>query len=115
MSSPTYAVFVRSMIEGRPVYCVVDGRPRLFSEIILGHKADGTEGALVWQTSGRSSQPLPGWRNITLSAVTGARLEKGKLQVGTRSKGQQRWVTDVDLDVNPASPYQPRRRLDDLR
>ena len=116
-ASPTYDLFVRAMVEDRQVACVFHGRPRVFSVIILGH-TDGKEVALAWQTGGESSGRLPpagAWWNVTLSEVTDGRILDSKLRRGTRKTGEQRWVADVDLDVNPDSPYQPRRQLDDLR
>ena len=117
MGSPIYDLFVESMIEEKQVACVFQGRSRVLSIIILGH-TDGEERALTWQTGGESSKPLPpggAWRNVTLSEVTAARLIDSRLRRGTRKSGKQLWVTDVDLDMNPDSPYQPRRRLEDLR
>ena len=117
MGSPVYELFVRAMIEERQVACVFKQRPRVLSIIILGH-TDGEERALAWQTGGESFGRLPpdgAWRNVTLTEVTDARLLDSKLRRGTRKSGEQRWVTDVDLDVNPDSPYHPWRQLDELR
>ena len=117
MPSVTYDLLVRAMAEEKQVGCVLRGRPRVFSVIILGHTA-GKEVALAWQTGGESSHGLPpggAWRNITLSELSDVRLLKSDLQRGRRKKGEQLWVADVDLDVNPDSPYRPRRRLEDLR
>lgn len=117
MPSAIYDLFVRAMIEEKQVACVLRERHRVFSIIILGH-TDGEERALAWQTGGESSGRLPlggAWRNVTLSEVTDARLVDSKLRRGTRKTGAQRWVADVDLDVNLDSPYHPRRQLADLR
>jgi hypothetical protein len=117
MGSPIYELFVGAMIEERQVACLFKRRPRLLSIIILGH-TNGEERALAWQTGGESSGRLPpggAWRNVTLSEVTDARLLDSKARRGTRKSGKQLWVSDVDLDVNPDSPYHPRRQLDDLR
>ena len=117
MGSPVYELFVRAMIEESQVACVFKRRPRVLSIIIMGHTG-GEERALAWQTGGESSKPLPpggAWRNVTLAEVTDARLLDSKLRRGTRKSGEQRWVADVDLDVNPDSPYHPRRQLDELR
>lgn len=117
MGSPIYELFVRAMIEERQVACVFKGRPRVFSIILLGH-TDGEERALAWQTGGKSSTPLPpggAWRAVTLAEVTNGHLLDSKLRRGTRKTGEQRWVADVDLDVNPHSPYHPRRQLEELR
>ena len=110
MGSPIYELFVRAMIEEKQVACVFKRRPRVLSIIILGH-TDGEERALAWQTAGDSTGWLPGWRNVTLSVVADARLLDSKLRRGTRKSGEQRWVAEVDLDVNPDSPYHPRRSI----
>jgi hypothetical protein len=114
MASASYELFAESMIEEKQIACVFGRRARVLSVIILGHTKE-EERALAWQTGGESSEPLPGWRSITLSKVMGARLLNSKLRLGTRKKGEQSWITDVDLDVNPESPYRPRRQLKDLR
>lgn len=117
MPSSTYELFVEAMVKERQVGCVFRGRPRVLSVIILGH-TDGKEVALAWQTGGESSGRLPpggAWRNITLAEVTDVHLLDSRLRQGTRKTGAQTWVANVDLDVNPASPYHPRRRLEDLR
>ena len=110
MSSAPYDLFAKAMIEDRQVSCVFKGQLRVLSIIILGH-TDGEERALTWQTAGASNGRLPGWRNITLSEVTDVRLLDSRLQRGMRKSGEQRWVADVDLDVNPDSPYHPRRSI----
>jgi hypothetical protein len=117
MPSAAYELFVKAMIDEQQVACVFRGRPRVFSVIILGH-TDGEEVALVWQTGGESSGPLPpagAWRNVTLAEVTNVHLLDSKPRRGTRKTGEQRWVAEVDLDVNPDSPYHPRRQLANLR
>ena len=117
MPSSTYELFVKAMVEEKQVSCVLKRLPRVLSVIILGH-TDGKERALTWQTGGESSKPLPppgAWRAVTLAEVTDASLLDSKLRRGTRKSGTQHWVVDVDLDVNPDSPYQPRRQLEGLR
>ena len=117
MPSSTYEVFVKAMVDEKQIGCVFKRRPRVLSVIILGH-TDGEERALAWQTGGESSKPLPpggAWRAVTLAEVTEVHLLDGKSRRGTRKSGAQHWVADVDLDVNPDSPYRPRRRIEDLR
>ena len=117
MASSTYEVFVKAMVEEKQVACVFKRRPRVLSVIILGH-TDGKEVALTWQTGGDSSKPLPpggAWRAVTLAEVTDVHLVDRKLRRGARKSGAQHWVADVDLDVNPDSPYHPRRQLEELR
>jgi hypothetical protein len=117
MPSSAYEFFVKAMVEKKQVSCVFKRLPRVLSVIILGH-TDGKEVALTWQTGGESSRPLPpggAWRAVTLAEVTDVHLLDSKLRRGTRKSGAQHWVADVDLDVNPDSPYHPRRQLEDLR
>jgi len=117
MASAIYDLFVTAMIEEKQIACVFHGRPRVLSIIILGH-TDGEERALAWQTGGESSKPLPpggAWRAVTLAEVTNVHLLDSKLRRGTRKTGTQHWVADVDLDVNPDSPYRPQRQLAELR
>jgi hypothetical protein len=117
MGSPIYELFVRAMIEEKQVACVFKRRQRVLSIVILGH-TDGKEVALAWQTGGESSKPLPpggAWRAVTLAGVTNVQLLDSKLRRGTRKTGEQHWVADVDLDINPSSPYHPRRQLEELR
>ena len=117
MPSSTYEFFVKAMVEEKQVSCVFKRLPRVLSVIILGH-TDGKEVALTWQTGGESSKPLPpggAWRAVTLAEVTDVDLLDSKLRRGTRKSGTQRWVADVDLDVNPDSPYHPQRQLEEIR
>jgi hypothetical protein len=114
MPSISYELFVGSMIEEVQIACIFKKQPRVLSVIILG-RTKGEERALTWQTGGRSSEAIPGWRCITLSEATDVHLLDSKLRRGTRSTGNQTCVAEVDLDVNPDSPYRPRRQLADLR
>ena len=117
MASSTYELFVKAMVEEKQVSCVFKRSPRVLSVIMLGH-TDEEERALTWQTGGESSKPLPSggaWRAVTLAEVTDVSLLDSRLRRGTRKSGTQHWVADVDLDVNPDSPYQPRRQLEGLR
>jgi len=117
MASAVYDLFVRAMIEEKQIACVFRRRARVLSIIVLGH-TNGQERALAWQTRGESSKPLlpdGAWRAVTLAEVTNVHLLDSKLRRGTRKTGEQHWVADVDLDVNPDSPYRPKRQLGELR
>jgi hypothetical protein len=46
-----------------------------------------------------------------LSEVTDAELSDGPWRTGTSHTQPQGCVEVVDLDVNPESPYRPKRRL----
>jgi hypothetical protein len=81
--------------------------------VILGHTG-GEEKALVFQVGGTSSHRLPPkgeWRCFHLSVVADVELHDGPWRAGSSHQSSQHCVEDVDLDVNPDSPYSPRRRL----
>lgn len=112
MASATYGLFEQAMRERRPLVCMYDGHPRAICPIILGH-SDGGEKALTWQFGGSGSRgPVHGqWRCLELAKVTHAEFNDGRWQSGDSHKTSQTCVKDVDLDINPSSPFNPRRRL----
>ena len=88
-------------------------RVRELCPIILGH-SDGQEKALTYQFAGETNSSLPEggeWRCLFLSGVTGARLLDRPWRSGDSHTQPSTCVKDVDLDVNPKSPYRPKRRL----
>ena len=114
MESETYKIFERAMRLRSPVFCAYGGHPRELCPIILGH-SQGEEKALTYQFGGGSSSGLPRggeWRCLWLSRVSGAELRKGAWIAGSSHTQPQGCVEIVALDVNPASPYQPRRALE---
>ena len=112
--SVTYRLFQEAMAGRRPLTCLYDGKRREICPVILGH-TEGEEKALVYQSGGESSQGpagARGWKCLTLAKVAGAQPTEGRWNPGPGPHGQaQSCVAEVDLDVNPASPYRPRRRL----
>ena len=110
MSSPTYKLFAEAMMKLRPIECRCDDYPRTICPIILGH-TNGQEKALTYQIGGRSSGAVPDWKCLTLSKVQDPGITDGPWRSGHRHSQAQSCVKDVDLDVNPDSPYNPRRRL----
>jgi hypothetical protein len=113
MSSRNYDLFEQSMRLRKPIFCVYDGYPRELCPIILGH-SQGEEKALTYQFGGQSKSGLPPqgqWRCLSLSKVSKARLSNGPWRRGSRHTQPQRCIDTVDIDVNPSSPYRPRRRL----
>lgn len=112
MASETYLLFERAMRERKPVICMYDGYPRAVCPIILGH-SDGVEKALAYQFDGAGSKgPVRGdWKCLFLSKVDNAEIVDGPWQAGSSHKTSQSCVKDVDLDVNPNSPFHPKRRL----
>jgi len=116
MPSRTYGLFTEAMAARRPIACVYQGHPRAICPIILGH-SDGEEKALTWQFAGYGSRgAVRGqWKCLTLAEVSDAEIVDGPWRTGERHSQAQSCVKDVDLDVNPDSPYRPKRRLPKLR
>jgi len=111
MPSATYRLFAKAMKERKNVLCLYDGYLREVCPIILGHTG-GDEKALVFQFAGGGSKPLPPggqWKCFELAKVEDIRLRDGPWHSGPNHRRPQSCVKVVDLDVNPASPYGPRR------
>jgi hypothetical protein len=113
-ASATYRLFERAMEERRHVACVYRGRKRALQPVVLGW-SDGREKVLAYQTGGASSRPLTTpdgrWRCLLLGDVEAPMLQDGWTEIDTSHRSGQSCVRDVDLDVNPDSPFHPRRRL----
>lgn len=110
--SPTYQLFEQAIRERKQIFCLYDGHPRELCPIILGHKK-GQEKALTFQFAGKSSSELPpggDWKCLFLAKVTNAQLRDGPWHAGNSHSQPQGCVDQVDLDVNPNSPYNPKRR-----
>jgi len=116
--SATYRLFYRAMAWRKQVVCRYDGYRRELCPVILGH-TDGEEKALVYQFGGESSQgsaAAKNWKCLMLSKVRDAHIRDGPWHAGSGPHGTaQSCVKDVDVDVNPNSPYSPRRRLPPFR
>lgn len=112
MPSAIYRLFEEAMRKRKPIVCMYDGYPRAICPIILGH-SDGAEKALTYQFDGSNSDgPIRGaWKCLSLAKVTRAEIIDAPWRSGERHSQSQSCVRDVDLDVNPDSPYNPRRRL----
>jgi hypothetical protein len=115
MPSSTYELFAKAMAERKQVACVYDGHVRELCPVILGHSR-GQEIALTYQFAGGGKSRLPRggqWKCLYLAKVGEVRLRDGPWRAGTSHSQPQACVEVVDLDVNLASPYSPRRSLDD--
>jgi hypothetical protein len=111
--SATYDLFAQAMGGRQQILCTYGGYARELCPIILGH-SQGQEKALTYQFAGQSSTGLPPggeWRCLFLSKVADVRLRQGPWHAGDSHNRPQGCVEIVDLDVNPSSPYNPRRRL----
>ncbi len=113
MPSSAYKLFEQAMTSRKQIHCTYNGRPRELCPIILGY-SQGQEKALTYQLGGQSTKGLPPggqWRCLWLSKVSNVHLRDGPWDSGDRHNQPQGCVEIVDLDVNPASPYNPKRRL----
>ena len=112
MPSQVYSLFEQAMIGRKQVLCTYDGYPRELCPIILGH-SNGQEVALTYQFAGRSKSGLPPggqWKCLWLSKAHNVQLRDGPWYTGNSHTRLQPCVKSVDLDVNPDSPYSPKRR-----
>lgn len=113
VSSATYRLFERAMRSRKQVVCIYDGYPRELSPVILGH-SQGQEKALTYQFGGQSKSGLPKrgeWRCLWLAKVRDVQLRDGPWFTGPGHTVPQGCVEIVDLDVNPSSPYHPKRTV----
>lgn len=113
MPSSTYTLFAQAMAERKQILCSYHGHERELCPVVLGHRS-GREVALTYQFAGASKTPLPPggeWRCLYLAEARHVRLRDGPWHAGSSHQRPQGCVEIVDLDVNPSSPYNPRRRL----
>ena len=113
MPSATYDLIARAIAERQQVLCLYKGYPRALCPAILGHTT-GRERTLAYQFAGESGSGLPSegdWKCFQVAEMRNVELRDGEWFGGSRHGQQQTCVEVVDLDVNPDSPYRPRRRL----
>jgi hypothetical protein len=105
-------LFEQAMRQRKEIVCIYDGHPRELCPVILGHSQE-QEKALTYQFGGRSKSGLPPrgeWRCLWLAKVEAIQLRDGPWRTGPKHTRPQGCVEIVDLDVNPESPYRPKRR-----
>jgi hypothetical protein len=110
--SRTYDLFAEAIRTRRQILCIYGGYARELCPHILGHSG-GQEVTLAFQFGGSSRSGLPRggeWRCLLLDKVSDAHLRDGPWHTGGLHSRPQFCVDVVDLDVNPESPYAPRRR-----
>jgi hypothetical protein len=113
MASVNYQIFEQAMRSRKQIVCRYGGYRRELCPIVLGHSR-GQEKALTYQFGGDSKSGLPAggeWRCLWLSKVSDAQLRDGPWLAGASHSQPQGCVEEVDLDINPTSPYQPKRRI----
>jgi fatty-acyl-CoA synthase len=115
MPSTTYQLFERAMIERKQITCRYERGYREICPYILGHK-NGKEVALTYQFAGTNSkgkQVRGNWKCLYLSGVRNADLREGPWHGKSDHSHKQNCVSEVDIDINPKSPYNPKRRMPD--
>jgi predicted NUDIX family NTP pyrophosphohydrolase len=102
MTSATYCLFRRAILEEKQVTCVYKGLHRELCAHIIGHTG-GEEKVLAFQFAGETSTRLPRggeWRCFYLAEVRDARLRAGPWHAGRQHRTTQRCVESIDLDIN---------------
>jgi hypothetical protein len=113
LPSQTYELVALAIAERTQVLCLYRGYPRALCPAILGH-TKGREYTLAYQFAGESSSGLPSegqWKCLRVAEMRDVELRRGKWYSGTQHRERQTCVEVVDLDVNPRSPYRPRRSI----
>lgn len=113
MPSPTYQLIMQAMITRQPVLCLYGGFARAICPIILGHTV-GRERVLAFQFAGGASSGLPPggqWKCFDVADISEVELRQGRWHSGGSHRQPQHCVADVELDVNPDSPYDPKRPI----
>jgi hypothetical protein len=113
MPSATYRMIAQAILERKQVLCMYDGFPRAVCPVMLGHR-QGRERALTYQFAGGASKGLPAggqWKCLDLAKMSDVELRSGAWHDGASHSMPQHCIDEVDLDINPGSPYRPRRPL----
>jgi hypothetical protein len=109
--SSNYRLFEQAVRMRKPIACMYTGYPRELCPIILGH-SQKQEKALTYQFGGQSKSGLPAeaeWRCLWFAKVSAVQLLEGLWRSGSSHTKPQGCVEIVNLDVNPQSPYHPKR------
>jgi hypothetical protein len=102
MTSATYRLFRKAILEEKQVACDYQGYYRELCPHIIGH-TDGEEKVLAFQFAGETSTTLPPdgeWRCLYLSKVSNVVLRKGPWHAGSEHRRSQTCVEAIDLDIN---------------
>jgi fatty-acyl-CoA synthase len=113
MPSATYRIFEQAMQERKQITCTYENGYREICPYILGYRSNN-EVCLTYQFAGTNSQgkQVKGeWKCLYLSKVKEPRLRDGPWHGQSEHSQNQTCVPEVDLDVNPNSPYLPKRQL----
>jgi predicted DNA-binding transcriptional regulator YafY len=97
----------------KQILCTYHGAPRELCPIMLGHK-NGVARVLTWQFAGTDEKgdPVAGsWKCLALDEISDVHLHDGPWHAGDSHRRPQTCLDEVDFDVNPAGPYQPRHKV----
>lgn len=111
MPSPTYHLIAQAIMQRQRVLCVYGGYARAVCPVMLGHTR-GHERALTYQFAGDASRGLPPegqWKCFDLSKMSAVERRAGPWHEGATHGMPQHCIDDVDIDINPNSPYTQRR------
>jgi hypothetical protein len=114
MTTAAYNQVAEAMRRLKAMTCRYDGHQRTFCPIILGD-TEGEEKVLVYQVGGRTSKGQlvrPEWKCFFISKMREIKFSDVPWQSGDLHRKAQTCVEEVDLDVNPSSPYAPKRKLE---
>ncbi|UFZ05199.1 hypothetical protein LQG66_02425 [Bradyrhizobium ontarionense] len=113
MPSATYQLIIQAMIARRQILCMYRGFARALCPIILGHTV-GRERVLAFQFAGGASRGLPPggqWKCFDVADMSEVELREGRWHSGSSHRQPQHCVAEVEVDVNPDSPYGPKRSI----
>jgi hypothetical protein len=103
MTSSTYNLFRRAILEEKQVTCMYDGAYRELCPHIIGYTR-GEEKVLAFQFAGDTSAgklpPGGQWKCLFLAKSDDARLRVGRWHAGSSHSRTQTCVVDIDLDIN---------------
>jgi hypothetical protein len=113
MSSATYQLIMQAMRTRQQVLCIYGGFARALCPIILGRTGD-RERVLAFQFAGGASRGLPPagqWKCFDVDRMGEVELREGRWHSGRSHRQPQYCVAEVELDVNPDSPYDPKQPI----
>jgi uncharacterized protein (DUF4415 family) len=111
--SPAYKLFEQAITSRKQILCTYDGYFRELCPVILGH-TNRQEMALAFRFAGQTKSGLPPrdqWKSLSLAKVSDIKLRDGPGHAGASHTSPQHCLQQVDLDINSASPCNPKRQV----
>ena len=96
MPSATYQLIMQAMLARHQVLCIYGGFARA-----------------LCPAGGASSGLPPGgqWKCLDIAEMSEVELREGRWHAGRSHRQPQHCVAEVELDINPDSPYEPKRSI----